>query len=54
MGWESFDAVRFDLGPVLQGQTRTQTDQVLIICLLLVLVVWDDNQLIENHGLGIL
>ena len=22
MGWESFDVVRFDLGP-LQGQTRT-------------------------------
>ena len=23
MGWESFDVVRFDLGPLLQGQTRT-------------------------------
>ena len=22
MGWESFDVFRFDLGPVLQGQTR--------------------------------
>ena len=22
MGWESFDVVRFDLGPLLQGQTR--------------------------------
>ena len=22
MGWESFDVVRFDLGPHLQGQTR--------------------------------
>ena len=22
MGWESFGAVRFDLGPLLQGQTR--------------------------------
>ena len=22
MGWESFDAVRFDLGPLLQGQAR--------------------------------
>ena len=22
MGWESFDGVRFDLGPLLQGQTR--------------------------------
>ena len=23
MGWESFDVVRFDLEPLLQGQTRT-------------------------------
>ena len=22
MGWESFDMVRFDLGPLLQGLTR--------------------------------
>ena len=22
MGWESFGEVRFDLGPLLQGQTR--------------------------------
>ena len=22
MDWESFDAVRFDLGPLFQGQTR--------------------------------
>ena len=22
MGWESVDVVRFDLGPLLQGQTR--------------------------------
>ena len=22
MGWESFDVLRFDLGPHLQGQTR--------------------------------
>ena len=22
MGWESFDLVRIDLGPLLQGQTR--------------------------------
>ena len=23
MDWESFDVFRFDLGPLLQGQTRT-------------------------------
>ena len=22
MGWESFDVVRFDLGPILQGQMK--------------------------------
>ena len=22
MGWESFDVIRFDLGPLLQGQMR--------------------------------
>ena len=22
MGWESFDVVRFDLGPLLQGRSR--------------------------------
>ena len=22
MGWESFDVVRFDIGPLLQGQMR--------------------------------
>ena len=35
MGWESFDVVRFDLGPLLQGQTRIaklkSADNLLII-----------------------
>ena len=35
MGWESFDVVRFDLGSLLQGQTRiakvTSTYNLLII-----------------------
>ena len=35
MGWESFGVVRFDLGPLLQGQTRIQkinnADNSLII-----------------------
>ena len=37
MGRESFGVVGFDLGPLLQGQTRI----VLITHLLLVLEVWD-------------
>ena len=38
MGWESSDVVRFDLGPLLQGQMRT-AKLVLITGLLLVLEV---------------
>ena len=37
MCWESSGVVGFDLGPLIQGQTRT----VLITRLLLVLDVWD-------------
>ena len=40
MGWgESFGVVRFDLGPLLQGQTRIPKLKVLIARLLLVLEV---------------
>ena len=35
MGWESFDVVRFDLGPLLRGQTTIaklkSADNLLII-----------------------
>ena len=43
MGWESFGVVKFDLGPLLQGQMRIAKvkNHVLITCLLLVLEVWD-------------
>ena len=41
MGWESFGVVRFDLGPLLQGQTRIAKLKMLITHLLLVLEVWD-------------
>ena len=33
--------VRFDLGPLVQGQMRIANLKVLITCLLLVLEVWD-------------
>ena len=36
MGCESSDVVRFDLGPLLQGQTRIENLKVLITPLLLV------------------
>ena len=41
MGWESFGVVGFDLGLLLQGQTRIAKPKMLITCLLLVLQVWD-------------
>ena len=41
MGWESSVVGGFDLGPLLQGQTRIAKLKVLINCLLLVLEVWD-------------
>ena len=41
MGRESFGLVRFDLGPLVQGQTRIANFKVLITGLLLVLEVWD-------------
>ena len=39
MGWESFDVFRFDLGPLLQGQTRIAKLKMLITHLLLILEV---------------
>ena len=39
MGWENFGVVGFDLGPLLQGQTRIAKPKVLITRLLLVLEV---------------
>ena len=38
MGWESFDVVTFDLGPLIQGQTRRIAKQTVLI---LVVQVWD-------------
>ena len=39
MGWESLDVLRFDLGPLLQGQTRIGELKSANISLLLVLEV---------------
>ena len=40
MGWESSGVVGFDLGPLLQGQTRIAKVKVLITRLLLILEVY--------------
>ena len=39
MGWESFGVLTFDLGPLLQGQTRIAKLKSAFTCLLLVLEV---------------
>ena len=41
MVWESCGVVRFDLGPLVQGQTRIVKLKSAYISLLLVLQVWD-------------
>ena len=41
MGWKSFDVVRFDLGPLLQGHTRIAKLKSAFTRLLLVQEVWD-------------
>ena len=44
MGWESFDVVRFDLEPLLQGQMRTAKLKGFITHLLLNLEVCNVKQ----------
>ena len=48
MGWESFGVIRFDLGPLLQGQMRIAKLKMLITCLLLVLEVWDGKPTLKE------
>ena len=54
MGWESFGVVGFDLGPLLQGQTKMPNLKVVITCLLLVLEVWDGKRTYRISLAGIL
>ena len=41
IGWESFDVVRFDLGPSFKVKQGEPNLKVLVTRLLLVLEVWD-------------
>ena len=52
MEWESFDVVRFDLGPILQGQTRIAKPKVLITRLLLVVKVWEGKPTYRKSWAG--
>ena len=51
MGWESFGVVGFDLGPLLQGQTRI-TKRKSTYNLLLVLKVWDGKPTCRKSWAG--
>ena len=52
MGWESIGVVRFDLGPLLQGQTKIAKIKVLITHVLLVLEVWDGKPTYRKSWVG--
>ena len=54
MGWESSGVVGFDLGPLIQGQTRRGQPnlKVLITRLLLVLEVWDGKPAYRKSWAG--
>ena len=52
MGWESSAVVRFDLGPLFQGQTRIAKLKMLITRLLLVLEVWDGKPTYRKSWAG--
>ena len=52
MGWESVDVIRFDLGPLLQGQTRIAKLKSAYNCLLLVLEVWNGKPTYRKSWAG--
>ena len=52
MGWESSGVVRFDLGPLLQGQTRIAKLKMLITHVLLVLELWDGKPIYRKSWAG--
>ena len=53
MGWESYGMVGFDLGPLLQGQTRTAKLKSAYNSLIIGPRGLGWYQHIGNHGLGI-
>ena len=55
MGWESSDVVRFDLGPLLQGQTKIPKLKRAYNSLIIGSTgLQCETNPIGNHGLGIL
>ena len=52
MGWESSGVVRFDLGPLLQGQMKIVKLKSAYNSLLLVLEVWDGKPTYRKSWAG--
>ena len=52
MNWESSGVVGFDLGPLLQGQTRVAKVKSAYNSLLLVLDVWDGKPTYRKSWAG--
>ena len=54
MGWESVDVVRFDLGPLLQSQTRRAKLKSAYNSPIMVPEVWDGKQIYRKSLAGTL
>ena len=52
MGWESFCVVRFDLGQLVQGQTRIAKHKIAYNSFILVLEVWDGKPIYRKSWAG--
>ena len=52
MGCEAFDVVRFDLGPLLQGQTRIAKLKSAYNSLIIGQKVWDDKPTYRKSWTG--
>ena len=52
MGWESFGVVKFDLGPLLQGQTRKAKLKSAYNSLVIGLTVWDGKPMYRKSWAG--
>ena len=52
MGWESFDVIKFDLGPILQGETRIAKLKSPYNSLIIGLEVWDGKQTSRKSWAG--
>ena len=49
MGWESFDVVRFDLGPLLQGHMRIAKRKSAYNSIIIGMVGFDLEPLLQGH-----